>query len=287
MIVACAICAGMAGCAAHNGAAPIAKAPVNAPLQTASKSDLVAKYNQLARSITSINAKIEIQLTAGSLYTGTIKQYHQVSGFILAEKPAMVYVDGKLPVVGTNVFNMVSDGKRFSIYFPTRNEFVTGPANLERPSEKPVENMRPQHLMEAIFWEPIAADQPILFEQAMDNGVSDYALTVVTGSAPANWKIARKVWFERVGLTMARIETYGDDGELVSDVHYGGWAPFGEVMYPKQITINRPIDDYTLAITIATLTPNETIEASRFVLQQPAGAQVIHVGETTGAGQSQ
>jgi outer membrane lipoprotein-sorting protein len=256
-------------------------------LQTATKADLVAKYNQLARSITSINAGVAIQLTAGSSYAGVIKQYHQVNGFILAQKPAFVRVIGQLPVIGTNIFDMVSDGKTFSIYVPSKNQFLTGPANLERPSEKPVENLRPQHLTEAIFWQAIPQADPVLFEQAMDNETSYYVLTTVTRGpgGSSDLRIARKIWFERAGLTMARIETYGDDGQLESDIHYTAWTPFGTVQYPKQITLARPIDGYTLTITVTKLTANETIEASRFVLQQPAGAQLVRVGEQVEGGQ--
>lgn len=289
IVVAWAVCAGLAGCAAHNGRAPVAKPPANVPLHTATKSELIAKYDRLAQSITAINAKVAINFTAGSEYTGAIKPYHQVNGFILAQKPAMVRVIGQLPVVGTNIFNMVSDGKTFSIYVPSKNQFLTGPATLERPSEKAVENLRPQHLLEAIFWEPIPQADPVLFEQAMDNGVNDYVLTLVTGTGgtTADWRIARKISFERAGLTMSRIETYGEDGQLLSDIHYGGWAPFGSIEYPKQITIERPMDDYTLAISVTTLTPNEPVEASRFVLSQPAGTQVVHVGETSGGAPTQ
>lgn len=258
------------------------------PLQTATKGDLVAKYNRLAQSITSINAKVAINFTAGSEYSGAIKQYHQINGFILAEKPAFVRVIGKLPVVNTSIFDMVSDGKTFSIWVPSKNQFLTGPATLERPSEKAVENLRPQHLMEAIFWEPIPEDDPILFEQAMDNGVGNYVLTVVSASAgTADWKISRKIWFERMGLTMSRIETYDNGGQLLSDIHYGVWVPFGTVEYPKQIAIDRPIDDYTLAFSVTTLTANETVPAASFVLPQPAGVQVVHVGEPSRSGQTQ
>ena len=288
IIAAWAICAGLAGCSAHTGAAPIAKAPANAPLQTASKSDLIAKYDELAQSITAINAKVAINFTAGSEYSGAIKRYHQINGFILAQKPAFVRVIGQLPVVGTNIFNMVSDGTTFSIYVPSKNQFLTGPATLERPSEKATENLRPQHLMEAIFWEPISDADPVLFEQTMDNGAGNYVLTVVAGSAGsrADWRISRKIWFERAGLTMSRIETYDDSGRLLSDIHYSGWAPFGSIEYPKQIKIERPADDYTLAFSVTTLTPNETVPASSFVLQQPPTAQVVHVGEASRGGQT-
>lgn len=291
VVLAWAACLGcvlaLAGCAVRE--TTVAKAPANVPLQTATKADLVAKFNEIAESIRSINAGVAMQWTASSTYTGVIKQYPRLNGFILAQKPEMIRVIGQAPVIGTNIFDMVSDGKTFSIYVPSKNQFLTGPAKLEKPSEKPLENLRPQHLMDAIFWQPIPAADPVLFEEAMDNGESDYVLTVATrgpsdrGGGAEDWKIACKIWFERAGLTLARIETYGGEGQLESDIHYGQWGAFGDVQYPKQITVARPDDGYTLAITVTKLTPNETIEASRFVLPQPAGAQLVRAGESTAA----
>jgi len=275
----------LAGCPARN--APIAKAPSKVPLLAAAKADLVTSFNRLAESLRSINAGVTIQLTSASSYTGVIKQYHQVNGFILAQKPDMVRVIGQLPVIGTTIFNMVSDGKTFAIYVPSKNQFLTGPATLEKPSEKPVENLRPQHLMDAIFWQPIAEGAPVLFEQAIDDGKSFYVLTVAARASgatggrggAADWSISRKIWFERTGLTMSRVQIYGDQGRLDSDTHYNQWSAFGAVQYPKQISLERPVEGYTLGITVTKLTANEPIEASRFVLQEPPTAQVIHVGE--------
>jgi len=273
------------GCSERN--APVAKAPVSVPLKTAAKTDLVAEFNRLAEGIRSINAGVTIQLTSASSYTGVIKQYHQVNGFILAQKPDSVRVIGQLPVIGTNIFDMVSDGKTFAIYVPSKNQFLTGPAKLEKPSEKPVENLRPQHLMEAIFWQPIPEDAPVLLEQATDNGKSCYVLTVAAremagrGSA-SDWSISRKIWFERAALTMERVEVFGGQGRVDSDTHYNQWSAFESVQYPKQISLERPVEGYTLGITVTKLTANETIEASRFVLQQPPSAQLVHVGEDAG-----
>jgi outer membrane lipoprotein-sorting protein len=284
LFLSCTACIAIAGCGVRE--THIARAPANVPLQTASKSDLVSKYNRLAQSITSINAGVEMQWTSSSTYTGIVKQYPRVSGFILAQKPQMVRVIGQAPVISTNIFDMVSDGKTFSVYIPSKNQFLTGPATLAKPSTSLVENLRPQDLMEAILWQAIPESEPVLFEQATDNSSSDYVLTLVTtGGSASNWAISRKIWFERAGLTMARIQTFGNDGQLESDIRYDGWTPFGSVQYPKQITLTRPADGYTLVITVTKMTPNATIEASRFVLQQPTGAKLVHVGEDTGSGQ--
>jgi outer membrane lipoprotein-sorting protein len=283
--MACAAGVAFAGCGAHN--VQMAKAPSNASLQTASKSDLVAKYNQLAESIKSINAGVSMQFTGGSAYTGVAKQYPHVNGFILAQKPEMVRVIGQAPVISTKIFDMVSDGKTFSVYVPSKQEFLTGPASASGHSDKATENLRPQHLLEAIFWRAIPATEPTLLEQATDAGTGDYVLTVIArGENAADWKITRKIWFERVGMTMARIQTFGDNGQIESDIRYAGWGPFGDVQYPKQIQVDRPNDGYELTITVTKLTANETLQASSFVLAQPEGAKLIHVGEQTGSGQN-
>ena len=217
-----------------------------------------------------------------------MKQYPKVSGFILAQKPDLVRIIGQAPVIETTIFDMVSDGKTFSIYIPSRNEFLTGAGDVEQKSDVNVtENLRPQHLMQAIFWEPIPAADVVLLEQALDGTASDYVLTVANeGGAgaeeegAAGWKIARKIWFERAGMTMTRIQIYGDDGRVESDIRYSQWQPFAAVQYPQQITLVRPVEGYTLAVTVTKLTPNAPIEASRFVLKQPPDSQLKQVDAT-------
>ena len=281
MAALCATTLWVSGCSGRPPA--VAKVPVKVPLRTASKSELVTQYNQLARGITSLNASVTMQLTAASSYTGVITQYHQVEGFLLAQRPSSIRVIGQAPVIGTNIFDMVSDGKTFQIFIPSRNQFLTGPAQLEKPSEKPVENLRPQHLLQAVFWQPIAASDPVLIEQLAEADKPYYVLTVArsnpAGIQNQDWEIARKIWFERVGLTMTRIQEYGDQGVLEADISLAQWDVFSGASYPKQITLARPSDGYTLVISILKLTPNQEITPDRFGLAQPPNAQVVHVGE--------
>jgi outer membrane lipoprotein-sorting protein len=262
---------------------PTATRPASAPvvLETASKADLIAEYNRQAAGVTSLSAAVTMTLTAGSAYTGVIKQYHQITGFILAEKPSDIRVIGQVPVVGTNIFDMTSDGETFNIFIPSQNKFITGPAKVERPSAKPIENLRPQHLMNAVFWSPIPADAPVLVEEAAEGTSQFYVLTVVrgTGGSTENWEIERKIWFDRANLNIARVETYDPDGKLVSDVRYSNWDTFGGIRYPRQISLERPANDYRLDIGVTKLTLNETIAPDRFALKQPPGTQLERVGE--------
>jgi hypothetical protein len=279
-----------------------------APLQTATKEQLIDRYNRQAQAIQSLNAGVSMKLTAGSAYSGVIEQYHEVNGFILAARPASIRVIGQAPVVGKNIFDMVSDGSTFSIYIPSKNKFIVGPADLERRTEKPIENLRPQHLVDALFWPVITDGTPVLFEQASEGAVRYYVLTVVrsetpqsaTGSSDAgsaapgregisqrptsHWEIAQKIWFDRSDLRVSRTESFGSGGKVASDVAYANWQPTGAQSYPWQINVTRPNDDYQLQITIKKLTVNEPIAPDRFALPQPPGTDLVHVGENTSDG---
>lgn len=269
-----------AGCAASHTTVVNPSGPP-AQLQTATKPDLVARYNQRAEAVTSLNATVTITLTAGSAYTGVIKQYREVKGFILAQRPSSIRVIGQAPVVSTNIFDMVSDGKTFSISIPSQNKFLTGPANLERPSAKPIENLRPQHLTGAIFMEAVPEKSLVLLEEASDAVSRYYILTVLrrADTADTDWEIAQKIWFDRADLSVTRRQSYDPGGKLASDVSYSGWDTFGAIRYPRQIALARPGNDYKLQIGIAKAVFNETISADRFVLRQPPGAELVHVGE--------
>jgi len=257
------------------------------PAQTASKQELIDRYNHQAGLVTSLNAGVTMTLTAGSAYTGVIKQYHEISGFILAQRPASIRVIGQAPVVGTNIFDMVSDGETFHIFIPSQHKFITGPASLQRQSAKPIENLRPQHLTGAIFWDAIPDRAPVLIEEATDESTRYYVLTVVrasdsTGAPPdstPDWEITKRIWFDRADLSVARVETFEPGGKLGSDVSYHGWSVAGGVNYPGQILLSRPDNDYKLQIGIKKVTFNETVAAERFVLQQPPGTELVNAGE--------
>lgn len=271
-----------AGCAAsHTTVVKPSGAPVQ--LQTSTKQELISRYNALATGVTSVNLTVTMTLTAGSAYTGVIKQYHEVNGFILAQKPSDIRVIGQAPIVGTKIFDMVSDAETFRISIPSQHKFITGPTKLERPSAKPIENLRPQHLLGAIFWDAIPEGAPVLLEEAGDGG-RYYVLTVIRRADGAedsgtDWEVAQKVWIDRADLSVARRQTYDAGGKIGSEIAYSGWDTFGTVRYPRQVGLTRPGNDYKLQIGITKATFNETITADRFELKQAEGEELVKVGE--------
>jgi hypothetical protein len=258
------------------------------PSKQATKADLVSAYNQLSRSITSINASVSLFPTTGSVYNGDVdlKQYHDVNAFILAAKPAMIRVIGQAPVLAKNVFDMTSDGREFHVYIPSKNKFVVGPATLERAADKPIENLRPQHILDAIFWPEIPASASVIFEEANEPAGRYYVLTVLSSVPPGETE--QKIWFDRADLSLCRVQIYGAGGRLLSDVHMDSWqtaSPSGtggaaQPTYPWHIVLNRPHDDYQLEIRVKKITLNEVIPLDRFKLDQPSGTELVRIGVT-------
>jgi outer membrane lipoprotein-sorting protein len=277
------------GCAAsHKTAVKPGQAP--AAVQTATREQLLERYNRQAEAIQTVNAGVAMKLTSGSAYSGVIEQYHEVNGFILAAKPSSIRVIGQAPVIGKNIFDMVSDGETFEISIPSKHKFVTGPVNLQRQSAKPIENLRPQHLSDALLWAPILRQSVVLFEESAEPNVRYYVVTVLrspTGTSVSHngdvgsidFEIADKVWFDRSDLHISRVQSFGTGGVMSSDVRYADWQPAGERSYPRQIDIARPGEDYQLAIHINKLTLNGTLAADAFVLKQPPGTDLVRIGQ--------
>ena len=270
---------------------PPAEKPV---VKDATREELLEKYNSTAGSIHSLNATVELKPTAGSKYSGIIEEYHEVKAFLLAERPAYIRVIGQAPVIGTTVFDMASDSQEFRVSIPSKNKFLVGPVALERASSKPIENLRPQHLLDALLWPEIRKQETVLFEEFNDETARYYVLTVLRGGYQT--EILCKIWFDRSVLEVARLQSFGPRGILLSDTRFTNWQPVDAAkpapgvppstststpQFPRSIRIERPHDDYRLDLQIAKITLNDDIPIDRFKLEQPAGSDLIRVGESS------
>jgi len=261
-------------------------------IRDASPDELLLKYNEVARGIKSVNATVELKPTAGSKYSGVIEEYHEVKAFLLAERPAQIRMIGQAPVVGRTIFDMTSDGETFRVSIPSKNKFLVGSVTLERTSDKPIENLRPQHLLDALLWPEVRKEESVLVEEFNEETARYYVLTVLRGVYRT--EILRKIWFDRADLQISRLQTFGPKGVLLSDVHVSDWEPLpgdqerpagspgnGIDAFPYAIRIVRPHDDYRLDLQITKVTLNEDLPLSRFKLEQPAGSELVRVGDSS------
>jgi hypothetical protein len=274
---------------------PPAERPV---AKDATREELLDAYNAIARNTKTLNATVELTPTAGSRYSGVIDEYHEVKAFLLAARPAEVRIIGQAPVIGKTVFDMASDGDTFQVSIPSKNKFLVGPVAADRNSPKPIENLRPQHLLDALLWPEIRKEEAVTLREFNDEQGRYYVLTVLRGGYQL--EVLREIWFDRANLQVARIETFGPKGTLLSDASFSDWEPLDNTAeqgnaatpggaptmttassFPRSIRIDRPHDDYKLDLQVTRIALNEDIPRDRFLLEQPAGSELVRVGDAT------
>jgi outer membrane lipoprotein-sorting protein len=283
------------GCVANNGVTKKQNVALQAraAARDATREELLDKYNAFASSVKSLNATVELKTTAGSKYSGLIQEYHQVKAFLLAARPANVRMVGQAPVIGKTVFDMASDGKEFHVWLPTKNKFLAGEVALERSSDKPLENLRPQHLLDALLWTEIRKEETVLLEEFNDESSRYYVLTVLRGGYRT--EIFRKIWFDRADLNVVRLQSYGSKGILLSDVRFSDWQPLTDVpagtpaatsapqTFARSLRIDRPHDDYRLDLQVTKIEFNVDLGADRFQMTQPANSELVRVDSDAGS----
>jgi len=260
-----------------------------APLKTATKEDLIAYVNSQATRIQSMQATVDIDTTVGGAKRGKVTDYQQIRGYVLARKPSMLRMIGLMPIVRNQAFDMVSNGQQFKLWIPPKNRFVEGRNDIETPNPKqPLENLRPQHIYDALLLRQIDADGEIA---VMASGMEtvkddkgrvveqpDYELDVIR-RGEHDYSLARKIVFSRTDLLPHRQIMYDENGNTITDVTYGGYKDYEGANFPSQIEIKRPQEEYDITLTILKLQLNAPLANDKFELNQPPGADVIHLNE--------
>ena len=259
------------------------------PLKIATQQELVEALNTQAAKIQTMQATVDIDTSVGGANRGKVTDYKEIRGYVLARKPSMLRMIGLLPIVRNRAFDMVSDGKEFKLWIPPKNRFVVGRNDVVTPNPKqPFENVRPQNIYEALLIRAIDPEQEIAvlengFERVLDAkrrpyDQPDYELVVVR-KGKVGWFLSRKIIFSRTDLQPHRQQIYDDNGVLVTDVRYGDYNEYDGIQFPKQTEIERPQEEYDITLNIVKLELNKPLNDDQFELQQPAGAEVVHLGQ--------
>lgn len=260
----------------------------NAPLKQATEAELINRINSEAAKISSLNATVDISSSVGGWTKGKITQYQKISGYILVRKPQMLRMIGLLPIVRNRAFDMVSNGQTFALSIPPKNRFIVGRNDVvtHNPNQ-PLENLRPQQILEALLVHEIDIANEIAvlensFETVTDPKTNkevqqlDYVIIVIHRDN-AGWYLARKIIFGRADLEPHQQIVYNRDGYIASDIHYSSFSNHDGVDFPSEIDIWRPQEEYAINLTVQKLTINQSLADEQFALQQPAGAQVVRL----------
>lgn len=258
-----------------------------APLKESSQQGLIDSINQQAEAIHTLKATVDIDTSAGGMKKGHVTDYKEIRGYVLAKKPDELHMIGLMPFVRTTAFDMVSDGRDFKLWIPPKNKFVVGENRVTSPnSDQPMENIRPQNIYEALLIRRIDPNTEIA---VLENGYEtlhdskghrvlqdDYELTVIR-KAGENWILERKIIFGRTDLKPHRQFIYSEDGKVATDARYAEYKDYDNFSFPSRIEIFRPEEEYDITLNILKLEINTPLRDEQFVLEQPAGAQVIHL----------
>lgn len=260
-----------------------------APLKSATQAELIAYLNDQAAKIRSMQATVDIDASVGGVKKGRVTDYQQIRGYVLARKPAMLRMIGLLPVVRNQAFDMVSDGKDFKLWIPPKNRFVMGRNDIEtHNTEQPLENLRPQRIYDALLLREVNPENEIAvmensFEIVTDAKrhqveQADYEIEIIR-KGEQGWYLERKIVFSRTDLLPHRQFVWDQNGDLVTDSRYEDYKDYSGVSFPSQIEIWWPQQEYDITLTIIKLQLNEPMPDDKFALEQPPGAQVVHLNQ--------
>ena len=258
-----------------------------APLKESSQQGLIENINRQADAVRSLSATVDIDSSAGGVKKGHVTDYKEIRGFVLARQPAMLHMKGLMPIVRTTAFDMVSDGQQFKLWIPPKNRFVLGKNDVPTANtDQPMENIRPQNIYEALLIPRIDPDSEIA---VLENGYEilhdakghrilqeDYELTVIQ-KRDKGWALERKIVFGRVDLKPHRQFIYDEDGKVTTDARYAEYKDFDGVNFPSRIEISRPQEEYDFTLNMLKMEINKELTDDQFVLEQPAGAEVVHL----------
>ena len=254
-------------------------------LLTTTLPQLVEQINAEARKIHSLNASVEIATSLGGAKKGQVTDIQQIKGNILEKDPDMLHVLGRLPLVGSRAFDMVSDGNSFKLSIPPLNKFIIGPANEPaRPSKNTLENLRPKVFFDSLLLHEIKPTEIAFLEQSTEVvpdvrdkkkswEIPDYVVDVLERDGDW-WRLERKITFARTDLKPHQQMIYDASCAIATQATYEDFADYDGISFPSVITINRPKEEYTIKITIEKLQLNIPLSDDQFVLNQPPGAQV-------------
>jgi hypothetical protein len=163
-----------------------------------------------------------------------------------------------------------------------------GQAARERATVSALSSLRPQHFGDALLVPPSLTDPAVYyargedFQEEPDTRVgakknarvvrSYYVLSEFKTAEPGRATLLRRFWFDRVGaIRLARVQTYDERGQLITDVVYGAQKPFNQgQLLPAQLELTRPQEHYSIRIAFQDPTEvrvNQPFGPETFVLK--------------------
>jgi outer membrane lipoprotein-sorting protein len=102
----------------------------------------------------------------------------------------------------------------------------------------------------------------------------DYDLEILEQPQGETAHTRRVIHISRTNLLPYQQDIYDTDGNVVTSAFYSNYQSFNDIPFPMKIDIRRPLDQYTLTVTMTKLTLNQKLEDDQFELKIPDGVPV-------------
>ena len=153
---------------------------------------------------------------------------------------------------------------------------------------KRLENMRPQYIYDALLMPEVGQDEIAVLENGYETVLDsrrhrveqpNYNLLVIR-KGPQGWYLSRKIEFSRIDLLPYRQRIYDQQGNVATDAHYQDYKDYAGTTFPSTIQIERPRENYDITLNMVKLEINKALTDDQFALEQPAGAEVVHLDQS-------
>lgn len=272
---------------------PVKMRTSTAVLKEATRDELVQIINTNAEKLKTLKATVDIDSSELLVKKDKVKDNPQVAGLILVRKPEMLRMRIYVPLLHNIMADMVSNGKTFELASPIKSKFYVGSNEQPvKPSPQPLENLRPQHISDALLLKPIDPEKEIAVVENTTEIVKDpkthkdveqaaYTLLIIEKGDGGNY-LARKIVFSRTDLLPHEQSIY-HQGQLVTFARYENFSDYAGTMFPGIVSIQRPVEGYGITISMVKLDVNVPLTDEQFVLTQPPGSQLINLDTKSSA----
>jgi outer membrane lipoprotein-sorting protein len=265
---------------------PVPIAP--AVVQTASADELVTKLNDQWAKFESLTATVDILASHLKAKEGVATDYPSFRANLLLRKPNSIRILGKAPLVQTPMFDLGSDGTRFTLVVPPKSKAYEGLNASKGTSPNWYENLRPDPLFNAMVVRGLEKDEffSVISESITEEDTAnkrlllrpEYVLNIVRRKPDSQEQFpVRVVHFRREDLLPYEQDLYDDKGSLETQVLYGPYQDFGGTKYPGKITLKRPQDEYQLVMTVERVTANPTLTDDQFQVKVPPEYAIVEL----------
>lgn len=268
---------------------PVPIAPAN--VLAATPEELVEKVNLRWNDFQNLTATVDIQATLLKPQQGLATDYPSVHGYIVMQKPASLRVVGQLGLIGVRVFDMASDGNRFTLLIPPKSKAMEGSNAVVRKSQNQFENLRPGFFFDSMMVRSLEPDDyysRISDTETIEDTAKKHLYTMpeyvlsITQHAPNGGKVdkpVRVITFHRDDLLPSNQDLYDNQGNLESQVSYSDYKDFGGTSYPSKVVIKRPLENIQLVLTVLKVSKNQPLPEGEFTVKIPPGTQVQHLDQ--------